>query len=143
VPGLQGVALCYRLWVLGKQTQQASNKLQQSADPNEVCIYITGGGRFRWQVNVTIDLSGPALLQLCADTGRIRNLAPRLRDMLKAKRGSTGVTFGNVDPSERQGQRMYRKDLSVNPQAYGELYLYRRYIGGILTNWNDGVGWIT
>lgn len=144
VPNVEGVTLCYRLWVLGKQSQKASHKLQQSADPNEVCIYIVGGGRARPQVNVTIDVSGPALLQLCVDNGRIRTLAPRLRDMLKAKWGSTGVTFNNVDPSERIGQKMAytRSDALKNIADHGELYLYRRYVGGVLKNWDDGVGWI-
>lgn len=136
---MTGVTLCYRVWVLGKQTQKASGKLQQSADPNEVCIYFVGGGR---QVNVTVDLSGPALLQLCTDNGKVA-LARRFSEMLKAKWGNTGVKFGNVDANERTGQMMNHGGLRKDANDYGEAYLYRRYRDGVLINWNDGVGFIT
>lgn len=136
---LQGITLCYRVWLLGKQSQKAPGKLQQSADPNEVCIYLVGGGR---QVNVTIDLSGPALLQLCADNGK-RVLARRFSEMLSAKWGNSGVKFNNVDTNERLGQIMNRPELGNHADAHGELYLYRRYRDGVLINWNEGIGFIS
>lgn len=141
---VEGVRLCYRIWLLGKQSKKATNKLDKSADPNEVCIYINKAQSLK-QVNVTMDLSGPAMLQLCADLGR-RTLLPKIRKMMQAKWGSSGVSFGNIDPNERKGQALaYNKD-DQNPldnvSDGGEAYIYRRYLNGIPTNWDDGKGWI-
>jgi hypothetical protein len=132
------VGLYYRLWLLGKQTKStySTNQLKASAAPNEICIYILGGGRLGWRVNVTVDLSGPALLQFCADNGQF-TLARRLRALIQAKWGSVGVAFGNVDSSERAGQQ-----LAPIENDWGEAYKYRRYVNSMLTNYEDGIGWI-
>lgn len=144
VPDVEGATLCYRIWLLGKQSKNASGKLQQSADPNEVCIYVSTNRSVR-QVNVTMDLSGPAMVQLCSDLGRSRLLG-KIKDLLRAKWGCEGVRFDNIDPSVRAatGFALNREDrMKLGPvKANGEAYIYRRHLNGIPTNWDDGMGWI-
>ncbi|HEY1933812.1 MAG TPA: hypothetical protein VGG99_17500 [Acetobacteraceae bacterium] len=141
---VDGVRLCYRIWLLGKQSKKASNKLQQSAAANEICIHVNKAQSLK-QVNVTMDLSGPAMLQLCADLGR-RSLLPKIRKMMQVKWGNTGVSFGNIDPNERKAQGLAFNKEDQNPLGGvldgGEAYIYRRYLNGIVINWDDGKGWI-
>ncbi|MCE9533379.1 MAG: hypothetical protein K8T89_19980 [Planctomycetes bacterium] len=111
----------YHLYILGEESQSKNALSRNSATPNQIHTWAFSG--FKSFV-VEMELTGPALLKLCADQGKT-SLGRKLKEMLIARWGSSGVEYGNQRDADGK-----------------ESYKYFRMNSGVAMHLTEGMGWI-
>jgi hypothetical protein len=96
--GVNGVEIYWRLTLLGEESKagatgtSASDRLSgNTAMANQVEGDVRRGFKF---IVVTMEMTGSAFSQLCHECGRKTTLSGKVSNMLKAKWGSKGTSFG-------------------------------------------------
>jgi len=102
MPGVNGVEIYFRLILLGQESKtgatgtSADDRLSgNSTMANQVEVDVRRNFKF---IVVTMEMTGTAFFNLCRDSGTTSSPSKPIKDLLKAKWGSSGSKYGLYKP---------------------------------------------